>query len=50
VHDEVILEVEPAEHSEVAELTQTVMKGAVELRVPLEVHLAFGPSWADAKP
>ena len=27
----------------------TVMEGAVELRVPLEVHLAFGPSWADAK-
>src|SRR6185369_11541930 len=39
VHDEVILEVTPAEHEEVAELTQTVMKGAVELRVPLEVHL-----------
>ncbi len=34
VHDEVILEVEPTEHAEVAELTQTVMKGAVELRVP----------------
>jgi DNA polymerase-1 len=50
VHDEVILEVEPTEHAEVAELTQVVMKGAVELRVPLEVHLAFGPSWADAKP
>ncbi len=49
VHDEVILEVEPSEHAEVAELTQAVMKGAVELRVPLEVHLAFGPSWADAK-
>jgi DNA polymerase-1 len=49
VHDEVILEVAPAEHEEVTELTQGVMKGAVELRVPLEVHLAFGPSWAEAK-
>ncbi len=49
VHDEVILEVAPHEHDEVAELTRTVMEGAVELRVPLEVHLAFGPSWADAK-
>ncbi len=49
VHDEVILEVEPSEHTHVADLTQEVMKGAVELRVPLEVHLAFGPSWADAK-
>ena len=49
VHDEVILEVAPAEHAEVTDLTQGVMKGAVELRVPLEVHLAFGPSWAEAK-
>ncbi len=49
VHDEVILEVEPSEHAHVADLTQEVMKGAVELRVPLEVHLAFGPSWAEAK-
>ena len=49
VHDEVILEVAPHEHDEVAGLTRTVMEGAVELRVPLEVHLAFGPSWADAK-
>ncbi|HMK12937.1 MAG TPA: DNA polymerase I, partial [Acidimicrobiales bacterium] len=49
VHDEVILEVTPSEHAEVADLTQAIMKGAVELRVPLEVHLAFGPSWADAK-
>ena len=35
VHDEVILEVPPAEHEEVTELTQGAMKGAVELRVPL---------------
>jgi DNA polymerase-1 len=49
VHDEVILEVAPHEHDEVAGLTRSVMEGAVELRVPLEVHLAFGPSWADAK-
>jgi DNA polymerase I-like protein with 3'-5' exonuclease and polymerase domains len=25
------------------------MTGAVDLSVPLEVNLAFGPSWADAK-
>ena len=42
VHDEVLLEVPPAEHDAVAELTSTVMAGAVELRVPLEVNLSFG--------
>jgi DNA polymerase I-like protein with 3'-5' exonuclease and polymerase domains len=25
------------------------MKGAAELRVPLEVNVASGPTWADAK-
>ncbi|MGI8711043.1 MAG: DNA polymerase I [Acidimicrobiales bacterium] len=49
VHDEVILEVPPSEHDDVAALTEGVMCGAAELRVPLEVHLAFGRSWADAK-
>ena len=49
VHDEVILEVTPAERDAMAELTTTVMADAFDLRVPLEVNLAFGPSWADAK-
>jgi DNA polymerase I len=49
VHDEVILEVPPTEHDEAAEVTLAAMHGAYELRVPLEVNLAFGPSWADAK-
>jgi DNA polymerase-1 len=49
VHDEVLLEVPPAEHDHAAELTETVMGGAAELRVPLAVNLAFGPTWADAK-
>ncbi|MCU1357596.1 MAG: polymerase [Acidimicrobiales bacterium] len=49
VHDEVILEVPPSEHDDVAALTDEVMHGAAELRVPLEVNLAFGRSWADAK-
>jgi DNA polymerase-1 len=25
------------------------MSGAFDLRVPLEVNLAYGPTWADAK-
>ncbi len=49
VHDEVILEVPPAERDTVAELTRSVMVGAAELAVPLEVNLAFGDNWADAK-
>lgn len=49
VHDEVLLEVRPDERDEVAELTVATMAGAAELRVPLEVNLSFGESWADAK-
>ncbi len=49
VHDEVILEVVPDEHDQMADLTTTVMADAFDLRVPLAVNLAFGPSWAEAK-
>jgi DNA polymerase-1 len=49
VHDEVILEVPPEEHDDMAALVRTIMGGACELRVPLEVNLSFGDSWATAK-
>ena len=49
VHDEVILEVVPDEHDQMADLTTRVMADAFDLRVPLAVNLAFGPSWAEAK-
>jgi DNA polymerase-1 len=49
VHDEVLLDVPPAEHDRAAAVVVETMTGAVELSVPLEVNLAFGPSWADAK-
>jgi DNA polymerase-1 len=49
VHDEVLLDVPPAEHDEAAKLVVEAMSGAVELSVPLEVNLAFGATWADAK-
>ena len=49
VHDEVILEVPPVERDDVDAFTREVMAGAAELRVPLEVNLSFGSSWADAK-
>jgi DNA polymerase-1 len=49
VHDEVVVEVAEAEHDDVGKLTLEIMRGAAELSVPLEVNLAFGPTWADAK-
>ena len=49
VHDEVLLDVPPAEHDRAATVVVDTMTGAVDLSVPLEVNLAFGPSWADAK-
>jgi DNA polymerase-1 len=49
VHDEVMVEVRPDARSEVSDLVAAAMSGAFSLRVPLEVHLAVGTSWADAK-
>ena len=49
VHDEVILEVPESEHDKAAELTVATMAGACQLRVPLEVHISSGRTWADAK-
>lgn len=49
VHDEVILDVEPAEAEAVEELTQHALTGAAELSVPLKVAMAWGSSWAEAK-
>jgi len=49
VHDEVILEVPPAEEEAAAALVVSAMTGAAELSVPLEVHLSWGETWAGAK-
>ena len=49
VHDEVILEVPPHEHDAAVALVRDTMMGAADLTVPLDVNLAFGPTWADAK-
>jgi DNA polymerase-1 len=49
VHDEVILEVPPEEKDDMAALVRTIMGNACDLKVPLEVNLAFGDSWATAK-
>jgi DNA polymerase-1 len=49
VHDEVLLEVPPEEREAATEVTLAAMRGAAELSVPLEVHLSWGDSWAEAK-
>jgi DNA polymerase I len=49
VHDEVLVDVEPDEAEAVESLTRTALTGATELRVPLEVAVSWGSSWAEAK-
>ncbi len=50
VHDELVLEVPVAERDRVEPIVRDAMEGAIELAVPLEVDMGFGPSWAEAKP
>ena len=49
VHDEVIIEAVTSEKLVVEEIVLTQMKQAASLKVPLEVHSAWGTSWASAK-
>ena len=49
IHDEVILEVPPVEEDAASELTLSAMRSACDLRVPLEVNVCWGDTWADAK-
>ncbi|HEY3485879.1 MAG TPA: DNA polymerase, partial [Ilumatobacteraceae bacterium] len=49
VHDEVLVEVPEVEHDTVGEQVVEIMRSAAELDVPLEVNVAWGDSWADAK-
>lgn len=49
VHDEVIVELDPAERDPVTTVTLDAMSTAFDLRVPLEVNLSYGDSWAAAK-
>ena len=49
VHDEIILESPDAEIAPASDLTRDVMRGAFELRVPLEVDLQVAATWAGAK-
>jgi DNA polymerase-1 len=49
VHDELVFEVMPGEGERLAELVRRGMQGVYRLRVPLEVSMATGRSWAEAQ-
>jgi DNA polymerase-1 len=48
VHDELIIEVAPGELAQVRGLVCAAMAGAASLRVPLDVSVGTGRSWAEA--
>ena len=49
VHDELVLEADPAVLERVIDLTRTTMEEAVRLDVPLKVETGVGPNWMEAK-
>jgi DNA polymerase-1 len=50
VHDELVLEVSPAELEEVARLVRRTMESAYSLDVPLKVDVEFGRNWYTLEP
>jgi DNA polymerase-1 len=48
VHDELIIEVAPGEFDQARDLVCAAMEGAASLRVPLDVSVGTGRSWAEA--
>ncbi len=49
VHDELVFEVENSEVEKLKKLVKEQMEEVAELRVPLQVDLAVGSSWFEAK-
>ncbi|MGI9578973.1 MAG: DNA polymerase I [Microthrixaceae bacterium] len=49
VHDEVLVEVPPNSWDATEAMVLDALSGAFDLRVPLEVNLSRGKSWAEAK-
>jgi DNA polymerase-1 len=49
VHDEVILEVPPAEEEQATSIVLDAMQHACDLCVTLEVNVGWGDTWADTK-
>lgn len=49
VHDELVFEVLRGREAETSQLVREEMCGVAEMKVPLEIDIAFGDSWANAK-
>ncbi len=49
VHDELVFDVPKREQEEVGEIVRDKMEHALDLKIPLKVHLGWGANWADAK-
>lgn len=49
VHDELVFEAPEGEIERLAAMVREAMTGVVQLAVPLEVSVAWGPDWASAK-
>jgi DNA polymerase-1 len=49
VHDELVFEVPDGEREAAGELVTDAMTSVCDMKVPLEVDLSFGTTWADAK-
>jgi len=49
VHDELVFEVPPGERKDMEGLVRESLEGTFKLKVPLKVHLGWGPNWAEAK-
>lgn len=49
VHDELIFEAPPEELETLKVIVPDVMEHTIELKVPLKVDYAYGPTWFDAK-
>jgi DNA polymerase-1 len=49
VHDELVFEVPEGEKAQAEALVREKMEHVYPLRVPLKVHLGWGPNWAEAK-
>lgn len=49
VHDELVFEVPPHEADRLATMVREEMSGVAEFRVPLDVSVSAGETWADAK-
>lgn len=49
VHDELIFEAPRSEIETLKKIVPDVMENAIELKVPLKVDYAYGPTWFDSK-